>query len=63
MKIANKISVSILITGLVLTIIGGSVLYTISRNNLGNAIFRHLESTARSRARHVETCLNMQKKR
>ncbi len=44
MKIANKISVSFLITGLVLTLIGGSVFYTIAKNNLKNAIFKHLEA-------------------
>jgi C4-dicarboxylate-specific signal transduction histidine kinase len=63
MKIANKISVSFLITGLVLTLVGGSVFYTIAKNNLKNLIFNHLESTAQSRARHIETCLTIQKER
>jgi CHASE3 domain sensor protein len=63
MKIANKISVSFLITGLVLTIIGGSALYMISKNNLKNLIFNHLELTVQSRARHINTCLTIQKER
>ena len=63
MKITNKISVSFLITGLALTIIGGSVFYTISKNNLKNLIVNHLQSTAHSRAHHIRTCLNIQKER
>jgi C4-dicarboxylate-specific signal transduction histidine kinase len=63
MKIANKITVSFLVTGLALTAIAGSAFYTISVNNLKDAIFRHLETTAESRALHIETFLNMQKER
>jgi len=63
MKIANKISVSFLVTGLALTAIAGSAFYTISVNNLKDAIFRHLETTAESRALQIETFLNMQKER
>lgn len=63
MKIANKISVSFLITGLMLTIIAGSVFYTISRDNLENAIVKHLESMAQSRLDHIAALLNLQKER
>ncbi|HUT43474.1 MAG TPA: cache domain-containing protein, partial [Desulfobacterales bacterium] len=35
----------------------------ISRNNLEKAIVRHLESTVRSRTRHIETWLKIQKSR
>ncbi len=61
MKIANKISVSFLVTGFGLTAIGGFALYKISEINLKNEIFRHLEATAESRTLHIETFLNMQK--
>ena len=54
MKITNKISVSFFITGLVLTLIGGSALYTIAKNNLKTSIFNHLESTVQSRAHHIK---------
>ena len=63
MKIANKISVSFLITGLVLTLVGGSVFYTIGNNNLKTSILNHLESTVQSRAHHINTCLTIQKER
>jgi len=63
MKIANKITVSFLLTGLALTAIAEFALYTITENNLKNAIFRHLEITAESRANHIDTFLNMQKER
>ena len=63
MKISNKISISFLITGAVLTTVAGAIYYTISRNNLQNAIFEHLKTAARSRAHHIETFLDMQKER
>ena len=63
MKIANKISLSFLITGLVLTFVGGSVFYMIAKNNLKTSINNHLESTVQSRAHHINTCLTIQKER
>ena len=63
MKIANKISLSFLITGLVLTFVGGSVFYMIAKNNLKTSIVNHLESTVKSRAHHINTCLTIQKER
>ena len=63
MKIANKLSISFLITGLALTIIAGSIFYTISRINLEKAIFEHLKTAVRSRVHHIEMFLNMQKER
>jgi len=63
MKIGNKISISFLITGAVLITVGGTIYYTISRNNLQNAIFAHLKTAAQSRAHHIETFLNIQKER
>ena len=61
MKIANKISISFLIVGAVLTTVAGSIFYTISKNNLQNAIFEHLKTATQSRAHHIEGFLNMQK--
>jgi len=63
MKIANKISISFFITGLVLTTVAGSIFYTISKNNIEKAIFEHLKTAARSRVHHIEMFLNMQKER
>jgi PAS domain S-box-containing protein len=63
MKIANKIAVSFFVAGLALTAIAGSVFLAISGNNLKNAIFRHFETIAESRADQIETFLNMQKER
>jgi PAS domain S-box-containing protein len=61
MKIANKISISFLMVGAVLTTVAGSIFYTISKNNLQNAIFEHLKTATQSRAHHIEGFLNMQK--
>ena len=63
MKIANKISLSFIVTSLVLITVAGSVFYKISINNLEKAIFNHLEITAKSRAHEKETFLNIQKER
>ena len=57
MKIANKISISFLITGAVLTSIVGSIYYTAAKNNLESAIFDHLTTTSQSRGKHIETFL------
>jgi len=63
MKIGNKISISFLLTGLVLTAIAGSAFYTISGNNLKKAIFGHLETIAKSNVYHIDTFLEIQKER
>jgi len=63
MKISNKISISFLLTGLALTAIAGSALYTLSRNNLKKAIFGNLETIAESNAYHIDTFLQIQKER
>jgi len=63
MKIANKISLSFLITALILTSIAAPIFYITARNNLENAIFAHLKTTARSRTRHIETLLEEHKQK
>ncbi|MEA3279913.1 MAG: ATP-binding protein, partial [Thermodesulfobacteriota bacterium] len=63
MKIASKISISFLIITMALVTVAGSVFYIIAKNNLKNAIFAHLETTAESRASQIETFLNMQKEK
>ncbi len=57
MKIANKISLSFLITAIILTTISASIFYTMARNNLESAIFDHLTTTSQSRGKHIETFL------
>ena len=61
MKIANKISLSLLIPTLVITVILMFILYIASRNNLKKTISEHLITTAKSRANHVETYLEENK--
>ena len=63
MKIANKISLSFLITALVLTCIAVPLIYIIVEKNIETAIFSQLEATAQSRAKHIETFLKMQKEK
>lgn len=63
MKIANKISISFLVTALVFTIIAGSIFYDIAKNNLKKEIFEHLKTTAYSKALHIETYLREDKTR
>jgi PAS domain S-box-containing protein len=63
MKISNKISISFLLTGLALTAIAGSAFYTLSRNNLKQAIFGHLETIAKLNAYHIDTFLEIQKEK
>jgi len=60
-KIANKISLSFLITAVMLTAVAASIFYTIAGNNLEKAIFEHLRTTAQSRANHIETFLEAHK--
>jgi hypothetical protein len=57
MKIANKISLSFLITPVILTTAALSIYYPMTRDNLEKAIFEHLTTAAESRANHVETFL------
>ncbi|MGB3242405.1 MAG: ATP-binding protein [Candidatus Omnitrophota bacterium] len=57
MKISTKISLSFFVVAIILTSISASVFYTMSRDNLLDAISAHLETTARSRAHHIETTL------
>jgi len=61
MKIANKISLSFLITAVILTGIAAPVCYIIARRNLEDEIFSRLSTIAQSRAHHIETFLETQK--
>jgi len=63
MKIANKISLSFFITALVLTGVCSPVFYITARNSLKDRIYAHLETTAQSRAHHIETFLVGHKKK
>ncbi len=62
MKIAHKISLSFLIAVVLLTGISGAVFYSKARTNLQQAIFAHLETTAKSRAHHIENLLEEHKR-
>ena len=57
MKIANKISVSFFMVGLIITSIAAPLFYMVSKSNLQNAIFAHLATTAQSRSTHIDTLL------
>jgi len=57
MKVANKISVSFLITGVILTTTVVYSFYTISKSNLTKSIHEHLKTATQSRADHIEACL------
>jgi len=61
MKIAQKISLSFLMTGIILTTVGLSIIYTVVRNDIEKAIFAHLMTAAKSRADHIETFLKEHK--
>jgi two-component system sensor kinase FixL len=61
MKIANKISLSFLVTAVVLTGVSAPVFYIVSKKSLEDRIYAHLETTAQSRAHHVETYLEEHK--
>ena len=61
MKIANKISLSIFILVIILTLRASFFVYNIEKQNLEDIIFKHLITTAHSRAHHVETFLKMYK--
>ena len=61
MKIANKISLSFLVTAVVLTSIAAPVFYFTARKSLKDRIHAHLETTVQSRAHHIETYLKEHK--
>jgi PAS domain S-box-containing protein len=61
MKIANKISLSFLVTAVVLTSIATPVFYITARKSLEDRIHAHLETTVQSRAHHIETYLKEHK--
>ena len=61
MKIANKISLSFLVTAVVLTGLAAPVFYIVARKSLEDRIYAHLETTAQSRAHHIETYLEEHK--
>jgi hypothetical protein len=61
MKIANKISLSFLITAVILTTVAVSITYIIIRKDLKKAIYDHLMTAAKSRASHIETFLEEHK--
>lgn len=63
MKIANKISLSFSVALVILMGISLFTFYMIAKNNLEKAIYEHLETTASSRALHVETFLEEHKEK
>ncbi|HEA68173.1 MAG TPA: hybrid sensor histidine kinase/response regulator, partial [Desulfobacterales bacterium] len=63
MKVANKISLSFLITAVILTSISISIVYIAVKNKFEEQIFDHLMTAAQSRANHLETFLEEQKEK
>jgi len=61
MKIANKITYSFLILGLILTIASSFIFYLIAKDALKESISAHLETALDSRQQHVQTYLMMLK--
>lgn len=61
MRIAKRINLSFLVLALVLGGVSAIIFYGVSRNNLKEAIYRHLNTTARSRANHIEAFLTDRK--
>ena len=61
MKIANKISLSFFVTGLVLTGIAVPTLYLTSRTKLKKSILNHLSTVVESRTNHIITYLESNK--
>ena len=59
MKIANKISLSFLITALILTIIAGTVFYLIAKDSLQKAIYNNLATACCFRSDNIKTYLKM----
>jgi len=60
MKIANKISLSFLITAIILTTVVMLSVYIVVKSNLKEAIFQHVMTAAESRSNHIETFLEEQ---
>ena len=63
MKIASKISLSFLVTAVVVTGAAAPVFYITARKSLEDRIYAHLETTAQSRAHHIEAYLIEHKER
>lgn len=61
MRIANKITLSFLITVSLLAGVASPIFYREARDNLEEAIFNHLITTVRSRVQHIETFLKHNK--
>lgn len=59
MKIANKISVSFLTVGLILTGIAASFFYVTAKDSLEKSIVNNLSLAVHSRTNHIETYLEM----
>ena len=59
MKIANKITFSFLTTGIIFIVAAASIFYLSVRDSLQEEIGRYLEIATKSRARHIETYLEM----
>ena len=57
MRIAKRINLSFLVLALVLGGVSAAIFYGVSRSNLKEAICDHLNTTARSRANHIEAFL------
>jgi len=56
-KIANKISISFLVIGSIILCISTPFYYYFAKNSLKKQIYNHLNTTAQSRASHIETFL------
>ena len=61
MKIANKISLSFVITVAILTGIVAPIYYKIAKDSMEKQIFAHLSTTAHSRTHHIEIYLREHK--
>lgn len=57
MRIASKISLSLLVTAVILTTVAVTAVYRVVQSNLEKAIYAHLTTVAKSRASHIETFL------
>ncbi len=61
MKIANKISLSFLITSIILTFLAAPYLYFFSKQAFEKSVYMRLLAAAESRADHIETFLDNKK--
>ncbi len=61
MKLANKISISFLVIGSIVLCISTPLYYYFAKNSLKKQIYNHLQTTAQSRAHHIESFLTCQK--